>query len=277
MSLCLCVSMFFIVCFTALPGFAGEPPRRIVSLAPGLTELVCALGLERNLAGVTTYCDRPASIKGKPKVGGPENPSLEALVRLKPDLVLLDEEGSTARLAQRLHKLGIRTFVFRGSRLDRLASGIRELGRELGAGTSADRLAQRIEQSIQPLESAHPVRTMFVIWPDPLIAAGPASLLDDAMKLSGMDNIAADARSAYPRLSLEAVVRRAPQLIVVGQGHALKTPVKRMLAHLSSLEAVHGGQICMVGDALYRPGPRIPEGIEELRRCRELAARGNTP
>lgn len=263
-----------LILLTAAPAQCGEPPRRIVSLAPSLTELACALGLEKNLVGVTSFCDRPASIKGKPTVGGPANPSLEAVLNLKPDVVLVDEEGVGVKLATRLQRLGIKTVVFRGSRLDRLAAAVRQLGLDLNMSQTAEQLAVRIDQALKPLATTLPVRAMFVIWPDPLVAAGPGSLLDDAMKLSGMSNIAEDARSGYPRLSLEAVITRNPQLIIAGQGKKLAAPMGRMLNHLSSLDAVEQGRVCMVSDALYRPGPRIPEGIAELRRCLELAHKG---
>lgn len=274
----LCLLIGCLVLLAVPPAQCGEPPQRIVSLAPSLTELVCSLGLEKQLMGVTSYCDRPASVKGKPTVGGPANPSLEAVARLKPDLVLLDEEGVGPRLAKRLQKLGIKTFIFRGSRLDRLTSGIRRLGIELGVSKAADRLADRIEASLRSgVTQAKPVRTLFVIWPDPLVAAGSGSLLGDVLQRVGVDNIAGDARSSYPRLSLEAVIARNPQLIVVGQGMALNAPNERMLKHLSSLEAVRQGRVCLVSDALYRPGPRIPEGIAELKQCLALARRGQRP
>ncbi len=264
------------ILFAALPGFAGEPPKRIVSLAPSLTELACALGLEQNLVGITTYCDRPVSVKSKPTVGGPANPSLEAVLNLKPDVVLVDEEGIGSKLAKRLQKLGIKTVTFHGSRLNRLAPAIRQLGRDLGTPQPADQLATRIETALKPLKAGTaPVRTLFAIWPDPLVAAGPGSLLDDVMQQTGFENIAKDARSGYPRLSLEAVISRNPQLIVVGQGQTLAVPMKRMLKHLESLDTVKHGRVCMVSDALYRPGPRIPEGIAELRQCLELARKGS--
>lgn len=273
----LCLFIICLILLLALPGFAGEPPRRIVSLAPSLTEMACALGLEKNLVGVTTFCDRPASVKGKPTVGGPANPSLEAVLNLKPDVVLVDEEGIGSKLAKRLQKLGIKTVTFHGSRLDKLAPAIRQLGSNLGVRQPADQLASRIEQSLKPLRTTAPIKTMFVIWPDPLVAAGPGSLLDDAMRLSGMSNIAGDARSGYPRLSLEAVITRNPQLIIAGQGEKLAGPMKRMLGHLNSLDTVKQGRVCMVSDALYRPGPRIPEGIAELRHCLELINNGHHP
>jgi len=268
----------WLMLLAAVPAQCGEPPRRIVSLAPNLTELISSLGLEKNLVGVTSYCDRPASVKGKPTVGGPANPSLEAVLRLKPDLVVVDEEGVGVNLSQKLEKLGIKTFVFRGSRLDRLVPAIRRLGVELGVPQAAERLAGRIEAGLHTdTQHNRQIRTLFVIWPDPLVAAGPGSLLDDVLQRIGFDNVAKDARSGYPRLSLEAVIARNPYLIVVGQGETLGLPLQRMLKHLSSLEAVRQGRVCMVSDALYRPGPRIPEGIAELKQCLELAHRGQRP
>lgn len=272
----ICISCLILL--VAVPAFCAEPPRRIVSLAPSLTELTCSLGLEKNLVGVTTYCDRPASVKGKPTVGGPANPSLEAVLNLKPDVVLVDEEGIGSRLANRLQRLGIRTVTFHGSRLDKLVPAIRQLGHDLGVSPAAERLASRIEAGLRGgRRPSPPVRTLFVIWPDPLVAAGPGSLLDDVMQQTGFENIAKDARSGYPRLSLEAVISRNPQLIVVGQGVKLAGPMQRMLKHLSSLDAVRQGRVCMVSDALYRPGPRIPEGIAELQHCLELARKGQRP
>lgn len=258
-----------ILLLTAFSAFAATP-QRIVSLAPSLTELTCALGLEQNLVGITTFCDRPATVKGKTTVGGPSNPSLEAVLQLEPDIVLMDEEGIGPVLAKRLKRLGIRTATLHGSRLSKLPSAIRQLGQELEVPAQAEQLAKEIEQASQVKISKKAVQTLFVIWPDPLIAAGPNSLLDDAMQVSAMQNIAGDARSSYPRLSLESIVSRKPQLVVIGQGMQLNQPVQRMLDRLKSLEAVQQGRICMVSDALYRPGPRIPEGIIELRNCLKL-------
>jgi len=272
------VFLFIMMFLSTLPCPAAEPPGRIVSLAPSLTELACALGLEKNLVGVTTFCDRPASIKSKPTVGGPANPSLEAVLNLKPDVVLVDEEGIGSKLAGRLEKLGIRTVTFHGSRLNRLAPAIRQLGRDLGTPQPAGQLAARIEAALHSVKpGAIPTRTLFVIWPDPLVAAGPGSLLDDIMQQTGFENIARDARSGYPRLSLEAVIARNPQLIVVGQGEKLAAPVQRMLKHLASLDAAKQNRVCMVSDALYRPGPRIPEGIAELHKCLGLSGKGARP
>ncbi len=261
-------------CFMLLIAWTGicraAPPARIVSLAPNVTEVICALGLERNLVGVTTFCDYPASVRGKPTVGGPANPSVERILELRPDLVVMDEEGSGPGLAARLERLGVRTALFRASRLAGLADGIRRLARALGAPVDGERLAARIERSLSTAKrkrTAH--RALFVIWPDPLVTAGSGTVIDDALRLVGFRNIASDAPGIYPRLSLEAVTERNPQILVVGPGHARNFPMEKLLRRLASVDAVSEGRICHVGDALYRSGPRIPEGIGELRRCAE--------
>lgn len=261
-------------CLMLLIAWAGvcraAPPARIVSLAPNVTEVICALGLERNLVGVTTFCDYPASVRGKPTVGGPANPSLERILELRPDLVVVDEEGSGHNFAGRLERLGIRTALFRASRLSGLAAGIRRLGRDLGIAVKGERLAARIEQSLRTAERKQTAyRALFVIWPDPLVTAGSGTLIDDALRLVGFRNIASEAPGTYPRLSLEAVTERNPEILVVGSGHARIFPMEKLLRRLASVDAVREGRICYVGDALYRSGPRIPEGIGELRRCAE--------
>jgi iron complex transport system substrate-binding protein len=246
----------------------AAPPQRIVSLAPSVTELVCALGLERNLVGVTSFCDRPASVRGTAVVGGPANPSLEAILSLKPDLVVVDDEGIGPRVADRLERLGVRTARFHGTRLAVLPAGIRQLGRDLGVPEAAERLAAAMARAIRPvpLQSRAP-KVLFVIWPDPLVTAGSGTLLDDALRAAGMANCADGVTSPYPRLSLEAVLQRQPELLVVGPGHARQFPMAALRRRLAALPAIQHGRICYVSDALYRPGPRIAEGIAELRRC----------
>ncbi len=261
-------------CFIFVLTWSGicpaAPPARIVSLAPNVTEVICALGLERNLVGVTTFCDRPASVRGKATVGGPANPSLERILTLKPDMVVMDEEGIGPSLSSRLERLGIRTSLFRGSRLSGLAVGIRRLGRDLGVPERGELLAARMERTLRPVTGRRPApRVLFIIWPDPLITVGAGTVIDDALRFAGFDNIAAQAPGTYPRLSLEAVTERNPDLIIVGQGNSMNPPLEKLLRRLGSLEAVRRHRVCYVGDALYRSGPRIPEGIGELRRCTE--------
>lgn len=256
-----------------------HPPQRIVSLAPAMTEIIFSLGLGERVVGVTTVCDRPDAARSKTKIGGMANPSLEAIVSLKPDIVVMTSDGNPKAISDRLHKLGIRTHVFTSRRLTEIPAGIRDLGRTLGVQPAADRLAGNIEESIREISLSHQGKpsptssgagrkALFVIWPSPLIVAGPGTILDDAMKMSGLNNIAADGKVAYPRFSVEAVIERQPDLILIGKGHDdVKTLAKGFLKSISMLDAVKRGRVCFMDDALYRPGPRIPAGMEELGRC----------
>ena len=116
--------------------FAAElasPPKRIISLAPSTTEILYALGLGDHIVGVTTFCDYPEAAKAKAKIGGMSNPSLEAVVSLKPDIVVMTTDGNPKEFEERLRSLKIMTYVFTARRLSELPQGIRELGR--GAGS----------------------------------------------------------------------------------------------------------------------------------------------
>lgn len=262
---------YLILCIlfiSVVPGAAQEPPKRIVSTAPSVTELICALGLQDNLVGVTTFCDRPREVKKIRKVGGPANPSLEAIIRLKPDVVIVDEEGIGVRLSQTLKRFGIKTIVFRGARLSKLPGAIRTLGHELGVSQKAQRLAQSIEQSSEkPVRQSPPVRTLFIVWPDPLISVGAGTLINDILLKRGFEPAIVQTRALYPHLSYEAILKANPSLIIVGQGHTIQGPVQQMLKHIAKTDAAQHHAVCLVSDALFRPGPRIAEGIAEIEQC----------
>lgn len=262
----------------SVQGSSPPPPLRIVSLAPAMTETLFSFGLGERVVGVTTFSDHPAAALSKTKVGGMTNPSIEAIVTLKPDLVLMTHDGNSKAIADRLTKLGIPIYVFRARRLPELPAGIRELGRALGAQAAANQLAEKIEIAIQKASTVAPGAAatkcrsaLFVIWPSPLIVAGPGTILDDAMQMSGLCNIAADTKVPYPRFSLEAVVERQPELILIGDEHNNREKLSQgFLQSLRMLEAVQKGRICYLDDALYRPGPRLPEGLAALAQCQEM-------
>ncbi len=269
------------VCIVILATFAfplacdAETPGRIVSLAPNVTEILFALGLGDRIAGVTTFCDYPEEAKRKPNVGGISNPSLERLVALKPDMVIVSTDGNPKVFAERVRSHGIPTFVFRARTLRELPSAIRELGSALGVPERADHLAQNIGLALSTRFARHSPasqgkKVLFVIWPEPLIVAGPGTAIDDAMKLLGYRNIAADSRSPYPKYAVEQVILQSPDAIFFGKGHRDMEPLSRgLLKKLSGVTAVKDRHVFFVSDRLYRLGPRVVEGIEELAACLE--------
>lgn len=257
---------------------AGSPPRRIVSLAPSMTEILYALGLGDSIVGVTTFCDYPEDAKKKSKIGGMSNPSLEAVLSLKPDIVVLTTDGNPKEFEERLIELKVNTFVFQARRLSELPGGIREMGKALGVKDRAEKLAQGIEDGIKTVKSKNSAirnsksaivkKVLFIIWPEPLIVAGPGTVMDDAITLLGQENIASSAKSAYPKYSIEEVIRQAPDVIVIGKGHAnMREVSKGILDRLTSVSAVKNGAVYYVSDNLYRLGPRVVPGIEELAEC----------
>jgi iron complex transport system substrate-binding protein len=258
----------------ALAAESAIPPKRIVSLAPSTTEILFALGLGDRIVGVTTFCDYPEEAKAKPKIGGMSNPSLEAIIALKPDLVVLTMDGNPREVEERLRSLKIKTYVFKARMLHELPGGIRELGVAVNMRERADRLASDIERGLaenakRKMQNAKKRKALFIVWPEPLIVAGPGTAIDDAMALIGLENTASRAKTTYPRYSIEEVIRQAPNVLFIGKGSGMdmSTVSKGILKKLSTVPAVKNGAVYYVGDSLYRLGPRVVQGIEELAEC----------
>lgn len=267
------------ICSSTVAAESAAPPARIISLAPSTTEILFALGLGDHIVGVTTFCDYPEEAKAKPKIGGMSNPSAEAVLSLKPELVVMTTDGNPKEFEELLHSLHIKTYVFTARRLRELPQGIRELGAAIQAGVRADALAAEIERSLNN-SAASGVRQkggkstlrrkiLYIIWPEPLIVAGPGTAMDDAITLLGQENIASAAATAYPKYSIEEVIRQAPDVIIIGKGSGMDmVAVSRgILKRMTSVPAVKSGAICYLGDGLYRLGPRVVQGIEELAEC----------
>jgi iron complex transport system substrate-binding protein len=247
----------------------AESPQRIVSLAPSTTEILFAAGLGDRVVGVTTFCDYPEEAKSKPKIGGMSNPSLEAVISLKPDIVIMTTDGNPKEFEQRLSSMKISTYVFRARTISQLPDGIRRLGQEIGEEGKFNRLASEIKQSLNNMQTGvHAVnkKVLFMIWPEPLMVAGPGTAIHDAINLLGATNIAGDARIQYPKYSIEEIVRRSPDIIFIGKAYGMdmqKTAVG-LLSRISNIPAVRNNKVYYVSDHLYRLGPRIIPGIEEL-------------
>jgi iron complex transport system substrate-binding protein len=253
---------------------AAEAPKRIVSLAPSTTEILFSLGLGERIVGVTSFCDYPEEAKAKPKIGGMSNPSLEAIVSLKPDIVVMTTDGNPKEVEERLRSLKIRTYIFRARRLYELSDGIRDLGAAVGAKEKADPLAKDIEEALTEFKNRKSgariqKKILFIVWPEPLIVAGPGTAMDDAIKLLGHENIAGTAKAAYPKYSIEEVIREAPDFLFIGKGSGMdmRAVSQGILNKLASVPAVRNGKVFYVSDGLYRLGPRVIQGIEELAEC----------
>ena len=258
---------------TAIVEAADAAPQRIISLSPATTEILFSLGLGDRIVGVTSFCDHPEAAKRKAKVGGMSNPSLEAVVSLTPDVIVLTTDGNPQEAEERLRKLGIRTYVWTERTLAELPQGIRKLGAAMGAVTQGEKLAGGIEATLKSskfkVQGSKGMKALYIVWPEPLLVAGPGTAIHDAIVLLGMENTAARAATAYPRFSIEEVIRQSPDVLFIGKGAGMdmRDVSQGFLKKLTSVPAVRNGKVFYVSDSLYRLGPRVVQGIEELAAC----------
>jgi iron complex transport system substrate-binding protein len=262
-----CLLIVFVVILSG--GFASAAPERIVSLAPNVTEILFALGVGDRIVGVTSFCDYPPESKKKTSIGGMSNPSFEAVLSLRPDLVILTEDGNQKAFEERIRKRGIKTFVFKARRMSELPAEIAYLGKILGAEKSAACLSRSINNSMANIKAreinSHNSKALFIIWPEPLLVAGTETAIDDSLVLLGVKNIASDTKTRYPQYSIEEVIRRNPDIIFIGKGHEdMQNISTKLLSKLQMVNAVKNGRVYFISDNLYRLGPRVIDGIKEL-------------
>ena len=250
----------------------AHPPRRIVSLAPNLTEIVFALDEGIRLAGVTSYCDYPPAAREKEKVGDTIQPNLEKIISLKPDLVLVSTSSQLERMTSRLDQLSIPVYVTDPRTVREVVSSIRALGKVIGAEEKATALADAMERRISKVEEQvrdlpRP-RILYVLQIGPLITVGSRTFINDLLTLAGGDSISASETADYPQFSLETVIARAPEVIVAPTSHGGVGPSDDELAKtFASTPAIRKQRIARVNpDLVTRPGPRIVEGLEGLAR-----------
>lgn len=249
-----------------------EPVRRIVSLAPNITETLYALGLQDLLAGDTDYCDYPPEAKLKPKVGGAINPSLESIANLHPDLVLMTKSLNRLETVRSLDNLGIPSYATDPHTVQDIISSVVRLAEILGAQQVGVTLAQDMEHRLSEVEqrvaAVPPSRVLFVVWREPLISVGTGTFIADALRVAGAKSII-DSTQSWPQVNLEEVVRQQPDFLVFAASHPTGTTPESLdvLSDLPGwriLTAVQNRRYAVVSDAVDRPSPSIVSAIENL-------------
>ena len=251
----------------------AAPPQRIVSLVPSATEMIFALGGEGRLVGRTDFCDYPAAARAKKSVGGMINPSLETIVALKPDLVLVTSSGNREETFQQLTRLRIPVYQVAAERITEVKDVARHLaaltGREAAVAPlleAIDRRVAAVREAVRPF--ARP-RVLYVLWPDPLIVPGRRALVTDLIDIAGGESLTAADADDYPRYSLEAAVAKSPEIIVLANHGNKSGPIAiDRWKRLTSLPAIKTGRIHSVdGNLMHRYGPRVLDGLDQLARA----------
>jgi iron complex transport system substrate-binding protein len=245
-------------------------PRRIVSLAPSVTETLFALGLGDRVVGVSDFCEPPPSAGSIPRVGGMLNPSLETIKALRPDLLIATTSGNDPSLASQAEALALPLYVLDTPDVERTLLALESLGTAIGAGagarTLADDLRGRLASIASRVERLRPPRVLFIVWGEPLVVPGKAAFVTDALRRAGGASVTAEAPGAWPAFDLEAAVASEPEVILMTKENRPLAEKLRGDPAWTTVPAVRSGRVRVVSDAIQRPGPRVVSGIEEVAR-----------
>ena len=245
-------------------------PRRLVSLAPSVTDSIVALGLGDRIVGISDFCEPPAGGTAPVRVGGLVNPSLETIRGLGPDLLVASTSGNEPGLAAQAEALALPLYTMHADDVAGVVMEVERLGRALGepdrGRRAAEALSGRIEAVAARLGARPRPRVLFVVWGNPLVVPGRGAFLTDALARAGAASITADAPGGWPSIDLETAVTRAPEIILtVPQNRAFLDAVRRSSAW-ADVPAVRRGALAVVSEAIQQPGPRVVDGIEEVAR-----------
>lgn len=251
----------------------AQPPVRIVSLLPSLTEAVCVLHACDRLVGVDRWSNWPASVRRLPRLGGLDDAPMERIVGLRPDLVLL---SPSTRMASRLRQLGLVVAELDAQDLKSVERLLTKVSTLLGAPEQGARQWTEIVAAMDAAARSVPAnargRSVYVEISTAPHAAGASSYLGQMLAQQGARNIVPVSEGPFPKLNPEFVVRARPELIVVSAGEVAGL---RQRPGWGAIPAVQQGRICALSpkdmDAMSRPGPRLPEAARVLASCLQKA------
>lgn len=248
-----------------------QPVRRIVSLAPSITETLFALGLGDRIVGDTDFCDYPPEAKRKTRIGGPVDPNIEVIAALHPDLVVATRSINRLASVHSLEQLGIPVYGTDPRSVEQVLTSTERLGQLLGAGDAGrsllTNLRARLSQIDRRLAGLPPQTVMVVVWLDPLISVGRNTFLEDALRRAGAHSII-DTQQSWPNINIEEVIRLQPKYLIFSSDDPQQ--VQRQLAELQDrpawrqLDAVRNRRFIVVSEAISHPSPRLIDGIEQL-------------
>jgi iron complex transport system substrate-binding protein len=249
-----------------------DHPRRLVSIAPSITETLYELGLGDRLVGDTDYCDYPAQARTLPHVGAMLNPNLERIVALKPDLVLGTDEANRRETADQLELLGIPLYGVTAHTVEGAIQSLEDLGHVLEWDEPSQKLVATLRARVAAVEKQvqrqpRP-KVLFVVGYRPLIIAGSKTFIADVIRHAGGVSISDDLKGEWPRMSLEEVLKRAPDVILFPRTEDFVPSIDEFekLPGWRDLAAVRNHRLYFIPETIMRPSPRLIDALEELAR-----------
>lgn len=251
----------------------AKPAKRIVALAPHIVENLFAAGAGGNIVGVVDYCDYPEAAKKIPRVGAISAHSLEAIVALKPDLVVAWTGSGGVKIQQKLQPLGFAVYMSDPHALVDVAHSIENFGVLTGHQATAKKNAKAYLQTLKALTKQYqvrsPVSVLYQVWHEPLQTLNDDHIISDVIRLCGGTNVFGEAPTLAPKISMEAVIARNPEVIIAsGMGEARPDWLDGWNAW-PSLQAVKKGHLYFIPpDLIQRHTPRILQGAQLM--CEQL-------
>ena len=249
------------------------PARRIVSLAPHVTEMLFAAGAGDRVVGTVDYSDYPPAAKSIPRIGGYSRIDLEAVAALKPDVVVGWESGNAAAAVAKLRGLGIKVYLTQPNRIEDIAGSVERIGRLAGtekeAAAAAANFRERLGRLLGRYSARPKLRVFYQIWKQPLMTVNGRQIISDAMRVCGGENVFADLPTLAPTVTAEAVIAANPDVIVAsGMGEARPEWLDDW-RRWPSLAAVGRDDLYFIPpELIQRHTPRILDGTEKL--CQHL-------
>jgi iron complex transport system substrate-binding protein len=247
----------------------AQPPQRIVTLLPSLTEALCAVGGCARLVGTDRYSNWPASVLALPKLGGLDDAQVERIVALRPDLVLA---ARSTRAVERLEALGLRVLAFDSDSHEQVQRSLRQLARLLGDESRADAAWRQVQAETAAAAARVPPgmrgRTVYFEVDSTPYAAGASSFVGQTLTTLQLDNIATASMGPFPKLNPEFVVRSQPHVVMAVARNAQEMPQR---PGWPQLQALQQGRVCAFDGPTYelitRPGPRLGQAALALANC----------
>lgn len=266
----------------ALPAFASrtvtdelgravtvpDHPHRLVCLMPNLVDDAYALGAGPDVVAVPDYTKYPAEAKTKPSIGLPLNPSIETIVSLHPDLVLASGDLNPMATVNQLEELGITVFTVNPHGIEGIYKSIASLGQALNREQTADKLVgllrQREAAVRQRVHDKPSVKVLMLVWYDPIITVGKDAYITQLIEIAGGHSVTGDISQEWPQVSLESVLARAPEALLLVRGSKMSLDTIRSRPGWTSLPAVRDKRVYYVDDRIEYPSPVAFDALEDL-------------
>ncbi|HZP03507.1 MAG TPA: helical backbone metal receptor [Terracidiphilus sp.] len=245
-----------------------DHPHRLICLLPSVVDDVYALGAAADVIAVSDYTKYPAEAHEKPSVGPPLSPSLEMIVALHADLVLGDGAMNHVETLSRLQQMGIPVFMVDPHGVAGIYRSLNSLGHALNRDDAARNLIARLHQREAAVrarvQGKSAIRVLMPVWYDPVVTIGSHAYITELIELAGGHSITSDIPQEWPQLSLEAVLARSPEALLLVRGSKMSVDAVKNRPGWSELPAVRNNRVYYVGDEINYPSPVAFDALEEL-------------